>query len=95
MIALSKKVLLLVICLIVFSQLSACLQAVDEVRYPADSFAKPDTFEALNLEDADKLFLKKDYKGAHAAYKAYSLEFACSPCLEVRSSSHGPLSPLA
>lgn len=34
-----------------------------------------DTFEALNLEDADKLYNKKDYKGAFAAYRAYSFEF--------------------
>ena len=81
MTALSKKILLSVICLIVFSHLSSRLQAVEEVRYPAESFAKLDTFEALNLEDADKLFLKKDYKGAYAAYKAYSLEFARSPAL--------------
>ena len=95
MIASRKQFHLFIFCLIVFWQSITCLQAADEVRYPADSFAKPDTFEALNLENADKLFLKKDYKGAYAAYKAYSLEFACSPRLEVRSSSHGPLSPLA
>ena len=28
------------------------------------------------MEDADKLFIKKDYRGAYAAYKAYSIEFA-------------------
>jgi tetratricopeptide (TPR) repeat protein len=40
-----------------------------------------DTFEGLNLEDADKLYKKKDYKGAYAAYKAYSFEFVKSKAL--------------
>lgn len=53
----------------------------DEVNYPGDAFAKLDTFEGLNLEDADKLFNKADYKGAYAAYKAYSFEFAQSKAL--------------
>ncbi|MFK7790958.1 MAG: tol-pal system YbgF family protein [Phycisphaeraceae bacterium] len=48
----------------------------DEVLYPSDDFAKLDTFESIAVEDADKLFIKKDYPGAYAAYKAYSIEFA-------------------
>ena len=47
-----------------------------ELVYPSKDFAKLDTFEAVAVEDADKLFVKKDYKGAYAAYKAYSFEFA-------------------
>ncbi len=47
-----------------------------EVLYPSDDFAKLDTFESIAVEDADKLFIKKDYPGAYAAYKAYSIEFA-------------------
>jgi len=50
--------------------------ASGELLYPGEDFAKLDTFEAVALEDADKLFIKKDYKGAYAAYKAYSFEFA-------------------
>ena len=38
---------------------SLCL-AVEEITYPGKEFAKLDTFEGLNLEDADKLFGKKD-----------------------------------
>ncbi len=53
----------------------------EEITYPGDAFAKLDTFEGLNLEDADKLFAKADYKGAYAAYKAYSFEFAKSKAL--------------
>ncbi len=52
-----------------------------EIVYPSKDFAKLDTFESLNLEDADKLFGKKDYKGAFAAYKAYSFEFTKSAAL--------------
>lgn len=55
--------------------------AAEEVSYPGEAFAKLDTFEGLNLEDADKLFAKADYKGAYAAYKAYSFEFAKSKAL--------------
>ncbi len=47
-----------------------------EVLYPSENFAKLDTFEAVAVEDADKLFMNKDYPGAYAAYKAYSIEFA-------------------
>ncbi len=46
-----------------------------ELFYPAKDFAKLDTFEGLNLEDADKLFIKGDFGGAFAAYKAYAAEF--------------------
>jgi tetratricopeptide (TPR) repeat protein len=56
-------------------------QAGQEILYPGEAFAKLDTFEGVNLEDADKLFVKKDYKGAYAAYKAYSFEFAKSKAL--------------
>lgn len=48
----------------------------EEVQYPGEDFAKLDTFESIAVEDADKLFIKKDYPGAYAAYKAYSIEFA-------------------
>ncbi len=50
--------------------------ASQEITYPGKDFAKLDTFEAVAVEDADKLFGKKDYKGAYAAYRAYSFEFA-------------------
>lgn len=50
--------------------------AASELVYPSKDFSKLDTFEAVAVEDADKLFGKKDYKGAYAAYKAYSFEFA-------------------
>ncbi len=56
-------------------------QAGDEITFPADAYKKLDTFEALNLEDADKLYNKKDYKGAAAAYKAYSFEFPKSKAM--------------
>ncbi|MFT4549150.1 MAG: TolA-binding protein [Verrucomicrobiales bacterium] len=56
-------------------------RAGDEILYPSKEFSKLDTFEGLNLEDADKLYGKKDYKGAYAAYKAYSFEFAKSKAL--------------
>ena len=51
------------------------VDAADELAYPAKDFAKLDTFEGLNLEDADKLFTKGDFAGAFAAYKAYVAEF--------------------
>lgn len=56
-------------------------RAGQEINYPNEAFSKLDTFEALNLEDADKLYNQRDYKGAYAAYKAYSFEFAKSPAL--------------
>jgi tetratricopeptide (TPR) repeat protein len=61
-------------------QINAVATAADnanqELLYPGEDFAKLDTFEAVAVEDADKLFIKRDYRGAYAAYKAYSLEFA-------------------
>lgn len=60
---------------------SAQDQAGKEIVYSSDEFAKLDTFEGVNLEDADKLYGKKDYKGAYAAYKAYSFEFPKSNAL--------------
>ena len=59
--------------------LAVCLPgqaSAQEVLYPSEAFAKLDTFEAIAVEDADKLFIKGDYPGAYAAYKAYSIEFA-------------------
>ncbi len=62
--------------------LSASLaRAQSEVGFPAADFAKLDTFESLNLEDADKLFAKGDFKGAFASYKAHSTEFTKSAAL--------------
>lgn len=49
-----------------------------ELNYPGADFSKLDTFEGVNLGDADKLFTAGDFKGAYAAYKAYSFEFAKS-----------------
>jgi len=69
------------IALLGFSLSGPLSAATEEIRYPGDDFAKLDTFEGLNLEDADKLFNKEDYKGAYAAYKAYSFEFAQSKAL--------------
>lgn len=64
---------------------AACLfaqnQAGQEITYPGEAFAKLDTFEGVNLEDADKLFTKGDFQGAYAAYKAYSFEFPKSKAL--------------
>ena len=56
-------------------------QAGQEILYPGEAFAKLDTFEGVNLEDADKLFIAKDFNGAYAAYKAYSFEFPKSNAL--------------
>ncbi len=56
-------------------------RAQGEIGFPAADFAKLDTFESLNLEEADKLFTKGDFKGAYAAYKAHSLEFTRSAAL--------------
>ena len=55
---------------------TAADEASQEITYPGNDFAKLDTFEAVALEDADKLFIEKDYKGAFAAYQAYTFEFA-------------------
>ncbi len=61
--------------------LALAQKAGDEIPFPPESFKKLDTFEALNLEDADKLYNKGDFKGAFAAYKAYSFEFAKSKAM--------------
>jgi tetratricopeptide (TPR) repeat protein len=65
---------------VVFVQICSVATAADdasrELLYPGKDFAKLDTFEAVALEDADKLFNKREYRGAFAAYKAYSFEFA-------------------
>jgi len=63
------------------ASLSAQQQAGQEITYPGEAFAKLDTFEGVNLEDADKLFIAKDFQGAYAAYKAYSFEFPKSKAL--------------
>jgi tetratricopeptide (TPR) repeat protein len=63
------------------SNSNAAELAGQEILYPGDAFAKLDTFEGLNLEDADKLYGVGDYKGAYAAYKAYSFEFPKSKAL--------------
>ena len=55
--------------------LAAAEVAGQEIQYPGEAFAKLDTFEGVNLEDADKQFAAGDIKGAYAAYKAYSFEF--------------------
>jgi len=81
MITITQKINILSLWLILFGYLSIHLRAIEEIRYPGKNFAKLDTFESLNLEDADKLFNKRDYKGAFAAYKAYSFEFTRSEAL--------------
>ena len=53
----------------------ASVGRAQELAYPGADFAKLDTFEGVNLGDADKLFTAGDFKGAYAAYKAYSFEF--------------------
>ena len=60
---------------------SAQNQAGQEILYPSAAFAKLDTFEGVNLEDADKLFKAADFQGAYAAYKAYSFEFPKSKAM--------------
>lgn len=61
--------------------LSAQQQAGQEILYPSAAFSKLDTFEGVNLEDADKLYKTSDFNGAYAAYKAYSFEFPKSKAL--------------
>lgn len=56
-------------------------KAGEEILYPGKDFAKLDTFEGMRLGDADRLYGKKDYKGAYAAYKSYTFEFNKSPAL--------------
>jgi len=69
-------------CRIILTCLCLVLPALDaeardtEVLYPSKEFSKLDTFEAVALQDADKLFGKKDYRGAFAAYKSYTVDFA-------------------
>ena len=70
------SILASVIAATLFSPAGAADEASQEITYPSKEFSKLDTFEAVALEDADKLFGKKDYKGAFAAYKAYTFEFA-------------------
>lgn len=66
------RVCFLTICLLGSSLVQ---QAAQEIQLPKEAFNQLDTFEALNLEDADKLYNKRDFRGAYAAYKAYSFEF--------------------
>jgi tetratricopeptide (TPR) repeat protein len=61
--------------------LAPAQQAGQEILYPGEAFAKLDTFEGVNLEDADKLFTAGDFQGAYAAYKAYSFEFPKSKAM--------------
>jgi tetratricopeptide (TPR) repeat protein len=56
-------------------------QAGKEIVFPGEAFAKLDTFEGVNLEDADKLFIAEDFQGAYAAYNAYTFEFPKSKAL--------------
>jgi TolA-binding protein len=72
---------LLALLLAATGELRAQEQAGQEVLFPGEAFAKLDTFEGVNLEDADKKFTAGDFKGAYAAYKAYSFEFPKSKAL--------------
>ncbi|MFM2170087.1 MAG: Outer rane lipoprotein [Verrucomicrobiota bacterium] len=56
-------------------------QAGQEIALPPAEFTKLDTFESVNLEEADKLFKKPDFQGAYASYKAFSFEFPKSKAL--------------
>jgi tetratricopeptide (TPR) repeat protein len=69
-----------ILCALGMAALLLCAPAgvAEELAYPGADFAKLDTFEGVNLGDADKLFAAGDFKGAYAAYKAYSFEFAKS-----------------
>ncbi len=67
--------------LLVSACVSAQNQAGQEILYPSAAFSKLDTFEGVNLEDADKLFKAADFNGAYAAYKAYSFEFPKSKAM--------------
>jgi tetratricopeptide (TPR) repeat protein len=64
-----------------FSRTANARHVSNTSGFPAKDFAKLDTFEGLNLEEADKLYGKGDFRGAYAAYKAYSFEFAKSRAL--------------
>ena len=68
-------------CLVLVGAMTGIARAQGEIGFPAADFAKLDTFESLNLEEADKLFTKGDFKGAFAGYKAHSLEFTQSAAL--------------
>lgn len=72
-----------ILCVWIFvaSSSSAQNQAGQEIPYPGEAFAKLDTFEAVNLEEADKKFAAGDVKGAYASYKAFSFEFPKSKAL--------------
>ncbi|MFM2170696.1 MAG: Outer rane lipoprotein [Verrucomicrobiota bacterium] len=78
---LSNKALLRLAFLLFSLPLAGQQQAGQEIALPPADFAKLDTFESVNLEDADKLFKKPDYQGAYAAYKAFSFEFPKSKAL--------------
>jgi tetratricopeptide (TPR) repeat protein len=67
--------------LITTGSISAQNQAGQEILYPSAEFSKLDTFEGVNLEDADKLFKAGDFNGAYAAYKAYTFEFPKSKAM--------------
>lgn len=61
---------------------SVCAQkAGEEILYPGEAFSKLDTLEAVQLENADKLYGRNDFNGAYAAYEAFSLTFNKSPAL--------------
>ena len=72
---LMQRLTLLGVLLCASLPLAKAQRAGEEITFPADAYKKLDTFEALNLEDADKIYNKMDYKGAFAAYRAYSFEF--------------------
>ena len=77
----SLPLLSIVSAITIVSGVARAEKAGEEILYPSKAFSKLDTFEALNLEDADKLYGKRDYAGAFSAYKAYSFEFTKSPAL--------------
>lgn len=72
---------LLLTLLLVPSNVLGAGQAGEEILYPGEAFAKLDTFEAVNLEEADKKFSAGDVKGAYASYKAFSFEFPKSKAM--------------
>ncbi|MBT3199971.1 MAG: tetratricopeptide repeat protein [Phycisphaerales bacterium] len=80
MICRKNFLLVLVVIALMLLQTGSIATAADtadkELLYPGEDFAKLDTFESVAVEDADKLFIKRDYRGAYAAYKAYTFEFA-------------------
>ena len=80
MISVKSSLPAIVLAVLMLAQGGSVAMAADtadrELLYPGKDFAKLDTFESVALEDADKLFIKRDYRGAYAAYKAYTFEFA-------------------